>query len=86
MKKAAKRPGRKRLPRAKSATKAKRRPSPAPHRTSRWLVPTICFALVAITWLIFGRTLRFDFFNYDDSFYVYENPFRERRPDPGRTR
>jgi len=75
MKKAAKRSGEKRPRRAQSATKVKQRPSPAPSRTSRWLVPAICFALVAITLLIFGRTVRFNFFNYDDSFYVYENPF-----------
>ena len=30
--------------------------------------------LVAITWIVFGRTLGFDFLNYDDSFYVYQNP------------
>ncbi|MEO6970084.1 MAG: tetratricopeptide repeat protein [Chthoniobacterales bacterium] len=30
---------------------------------------------MAITVAIFGRTVRFDFFNYDDSFYVYQNPF-----------
>jgi protein O-mannosyl-transferase len=75
MKKAAKRPGRKRPQRAKSASKAKRRSSPTHDRTGRWLVPAICFALVASTLLVFGRTVRFDFFNYDDSFYVYENPF-----------
>ncbi len=28
---------------------------------------------VAITWIIFGRSLGYDFFNYDDSFYVYQN-------------
>ena len=39
------------------------------------MVPAICLALVVITWVIFGRTVRFDFFNYDDSFYVYQNPF-----------
>jgi tetratricopeptide (TPR) repeat protein len=29
---------------------------------------------VAITWLVFGQTLRHDFVNYDDNTYVYENP------------
>src|SRR2546421_6693744 len=29
--------------------------------------------LVAITWLVFGQTLTFDFVNYDDQTYVYEN-------------
>src|SRR5438270_4659566 len=30
--------------------------------------------LVAITWLVFGQTLRHDFVNFDDHVYVYENP------------
>ncbi|HEX4666364.1 MAG TPA: tetratricopeptide repeat protein [Chthoniobacterales bacterium] len=34
----------------------------------------ICGALVLITWIVFGRTIGFDFVNYDDSFYVYQNP------------
>ena len=40
---------------------------------SRWKTPAICLGLVAITWGIFGRALGYDFFNYDDSFYVYQN-------------
>ena len=35
---------------------------------------TVCIFLVTIVWIVFGRTLRFDFFNYDDSYYVYQNP------------
>ena len=34
----------------------------------------ICIFLFAITWLIFGQTLRHDFVNYDDPSYVYQNP------------
>src|SRR5689334_21512081 len=34
----------------------------------------LCLGLVAITFLVFGRTIHYDFFNYDDSFYVYQNP------------
>src|SRR5512132_54593 len=34
----------------------------------------VCLALVAITWLVFGQTLRHDFVNFDDHVYVYENP------------
>ena len=34
----------------------------------------VCLALVAITWLVFGQTLRHDFVNLDDHMYVYENP------------
>src|SRR5437764_15840 len=33
-----------------------------------------CLALVAITWLVFGQTLRHDFFDFDDNVYVYHNP------------
>ena len=39
----------------------------------RW-IPAICLGLVAITWIVFGRTVGFDFVNYDDSYYVYQNP------------
>ena len=31
----------------------------------------VCFYLLAITWLVFGQTLRHDFVNYDDDTYVY---------------
>jgi protein O-mannosyl-transferase len=34
----------------------------------------VCLALVAITWAVFGQTLRHDFVNLDDHTYVYENP------------
>src|SRR3954466_2155963 len=34
----------------------------------------ICFYLVAITWLLFGPTVRHDFVNYDDDVYVYAQP------------
>ncbi len=37
-------------------------------------VVCICLFLVAIVWLVFGQTARFDFTNYDDGEYVYENP------------
>src|SRR6266498_1043723 len=33
-----------------------------------------CIFLVAITWLVFGQTIRYDFINYDDNEYVYANP------------
>ncbi len=46
-------------------------PSPL---TPRWLIPAICVALLALVWTTFGRTVGFDFCNYDDSFYVYQNP------------
>ncbi|PYJ52886.1 MAG: hypothetical protein DME82_15425, partial [Verrucomicrobia bacterium] len=34
----------------------------------------VCIFLVAITWLVFAQTVRYDFVNYDDSEYVYANP------------
>jgi tetratricopeptide (TPR) repeat protein len=44
-------------------------PQPAP----RWAVPAICLALAAITFAVFGQTLRHEFFAFDDNDYVYEN-------------
>ncbi|MDQ2825140.1 MAG: hypothetical protein M3R29_06810, partial [Verrucomicrobiota bacterium] len=37
----------------------------------RW---TICIALLAITWAVFGQTIGHQFVNYDDALYVIENP------------
>jgi tetratricopeptide (TPR) repeat protein len=50
--------------------------SPAGHPGSndRWRIGGICVLLVAITWSVFGQTLRHEFVNYDDNEYVYENP------------
>jgi protein O-mannosyl-transferase len=46
----------------------------APPQTNRsWLTIGICICLVALTWIVFGQTLRHDFINYDDPKYVYEN-------------
>ena len=54
---------------------SRKKPQSAAVRPARWW-PTlaICGALVFITWIVFGRTIGFDFVNYDDSFYVYQNP------------
>jgi protein O-mannosyl-transferase len=41
---------------------------------SRFASFYVCLALVAITWFVFGQTLRHDFVNFDDHVYVYENP------------
>ncbi len=43
-------------------------------RPSLWLESFACLVLVAITWLVFGQTLGHDFVNFDDHWYVYENP------------
>src|SRR3712207_1254963 len=40
----------------------------------RWRVLAICVGLAAMTWFVFGQTLRHDFVNYDDGEYVYQNP------------
>jgi tetratricopeptide (TPR) repeat protein len=40
----------------------------------RWTVPGVCIFLAAIIWVVFGQTLGHEFVNYDDDFYVYENP------------
>ena len=40
----------------------------------RWIIVAVCVFLFAITWLVFGQTLRHDFVSYDDNSYVYENP------------
>jgi protein O-mannosyl-transferase len=58
----------------RAAKSLKRRAKTPPYQEHRWLIPAISFGLIAMTWLVFGRTLSFDFFNYDDSFYVYQNP------------
>jgi len=34
----------------------------------------LCLVLAAITFVVFGQTLRHGFVNYDDNEYVYENP------------
>src|SRR5690349_1562858 len=43
-------------------------------RHSRGAIATVCVSLIAITWLVFGQTVRYDFVNYDDDNYVYSNP------------
>jgi protein O-mannosyl-transferase len=42
-------------------------------RSPGWKTVCICIALAALTWAIFGQTLRYDFVNYDDPSYVYQN-------------
>ena len=40
---------------------------------TRWMVLGVCLFLAAITWLVFGQTLRHEFINYDDGDYVFKN-------------
>src|SRR5882757_6250895 len=45
-----------------------RRPAP------RSQVVLVYLFLAAISWLVFGQTVRHDFVNFDDHVYVYDNP------------
>src|ERR1700757_4070795 len=46
----------------------------APERFARFVPLIICVGLLALTWFVFGQTLRFDFVNYDDPEWVSKNP------------
>ena len=52
------------------APKSENRPSGL---NDRWIVLGVCIFLAAITWLVFGQTLRHPFINYDDNDYVVKN-------------
>jgi tetratricopeptide (TPR) repeat protein len=39
----------------------------------RWPVLGVCMFLIAITWIVFGQTVHFEFINFDDGDYVYKN-------------
>jgi tetratricopeptide (TPR) repeat protein len=43
------------------------------NRNQWWLTAGICICLAALTWAVFGQTLRYNFVNYDDPRYVYQN-------------
>jgi tetratricopeptide (TPR) repeat protein len=43
-------------------------------RDSRVAITLVSVFLIAITWFVFGQTVRYDFVNYDDDKYVYANP------------
>jgi tetratricopeptide (TPR) repeat protein len=43
-------------------------------RDSRAAIAIVCVFLIAMTWFVFGQTVRYDFVNYDDDNYVYANP------------
>ncbi len=53
--------------------RAKNQKAPATASNDRFLIFGICVFLVAIVFLVFGRTLQFPFVNFDDDRYVYEN-------------
>jgi tetratricopeptide (TPR) repeat protein len=43
-------------------------------RDSHAAIALVSVFLIAITWFVFGQTVRYDFVNYDDDKYVYANP------------
>src|SRR4051812_30400028 len=45
-----------------------------PRKQNPALTVGICIFLAAITWGVFGQTLRHDFINYDDPEYILTNP------------
>jgi tetratricopeptide (TPR) repeat protein len=47
--------------------------NPAAGMNDRWLVAGVCIFLAAITFAVFGQTVRHEFVNYDDNFNVYDN-------------
>ncbi len=49
-------------------------PVPPAGLNDRWAVTGICLCLAVMTWLVFGQTLGHEFVNYDDEFYITENP------------
>ncbi|MEY2489098.1 MAG: protein O-mannosyl-transferase [Verrucomicrobiota bacterium] len=55
----------------RSTPRTVRRSSPVSY--NRWAVLGVCVFLAAITWLVFGQTLRHDFVNVDDVDYVLKN-------------
>ena len=53
---------------------AERRSRETSETRNRRLVLGICLGLAAMTWLVFGQTLHFQFVNFDDGAYVFKNP------------
>ncbi|MGD0813635.1 MAG: tetratricopeptide repeat protein [Verrucomicrobiota bacterium] len=43
-------------------------------REPRWRAAAVCLVLAAMTFVVFGQTLRHEFIDFDDRAYVYENP------------
>ena len=66
--------GTKQRTRGRSASKDPVRSTSLSDQRKRWVTLAICLGLIVITWIVFGRARGFDFLNYDDSFYVYQNP------------
>ncbi|MGD0784964.1 MAG: hypothetical protein ABR969_04050, partial [Sedimentisphaerales bacterium] len=47
---------------------------PMPKQVKKTLLLSIYFALTVSALLVFWQVRNFDFINYDDNYYVYENP------------
>jgi tetratricopeptide (TPR) repeat protein len=43
-------------------------------RSRSWRVAGICAVLVTLVFIVFGQTVSHGFVNFDDNYYVYENP------------
>jgi hypothetical protein len=43
-------------------------------RQNRGAIFGVCVLLAAVTWLVFGQTLGYEFTNYDDPVYVTATP------------
>ena len=48
--------------------------NPSAQAAPRWRSAAICLVLAAITFAVFGQTVRHEFVNFDDGDYVYTNP------------
>jgi tetratricopeptide (TPR) repeat protein len=48
-------------------------PAGAGRWVQHWRVPAVCLVLAAITFAVFGQTLRHEFIGFDDNEYVYDN-------------
>ena len=44
----------------------------------------VCLGLVAVTWAVFGQTIRYHFVNFDDDLYVYNIRSHSVRADTER--
>jgi len=42
----------------------------AQRQADHWRLVGVCIVLAAMTWLVFGQTLGYEFMNYDDGGYV----------------
>ena len=53
-------------------------PDAAAGTENRWAAPAVCGFLVLAVLMIFGRSVGYDFVDFDDDVYVYQNPHLSR--------